>query len=107
VAVANDVFDKIADPLNKAVPGGGGCHWEVGADGQKVPGSEHCTPLNNGQSLDILKAPLITGNFPGGPAYTGKEAPPIDPTDLDYLLSIPAALNENKGSIKIKGRQVD
>jgi hypothetical protein len=86
-AVAEEIFNNIANPVNKALPGGGGCHYEVDTKGQQIPGSEKCVPLNNGQSLDMLNAPIVSGDFPGGPGYKGKDAPAIEPTDLAVLLT--------------------
>lgn len=120
-ATAEEIFNSIANPVNKALPGGGGCHYEVDAKGQQIPGSEKCTPLNNGQSLDMLNAPIVSGDFPGGPGYTGKETKPIEPTDLAVLLTPKGPIGPGdfvglpalekvapKGAvIKIKGRVVE
>jgi hypothetical protein len=87
VATAEEIFNNIAIPVNKALPGGGGCHYEADSKGQQIPGSQKCTPLNNGQSLDMLNAPIVSGDFPGGLSYTGKDAPATEPTDLAVLLT--------------------
>lgn len=76
-ATAEEIFNNIANPVNKAFPSGGGCLYDVDPKGAKIPGSEKCVPLNNGQSLDMLNAPMVSGGFPGGPGYTRKDAPNI------------------------------
>lgn len=83
---AEEVFNNIVNPSNKALPGGG-CHYDVDSKGVKIPGSEKCVPLNNGQTLDMLNVPIVSGDFSGGPGYTGKYAPNIQPTDLARLMT--------------------
>jgi hypothetical protein len=73
LVVAEKEFNTIQKTVDNALPGGGGCHWDVDASGKEVAGSRKCTPLNEGKDLDMLWSPIVQGKFPGGAAYEGKE----------------------------------
>ncbi|KAF2664389.1 hypothetical protein BT63DRAFT_444113 [Microthyrium microscopicum] len=66
-------FEKIQSTVDKALPGGGGCHWDVDNDGKEIAGTKKCEVPNEGLPLDLLDAPVISGEFKGGAAYKGSE----------------------------------
>ncbi|KAF2673860.1 hypothetical protein BT63DRAFT_476317 [Microthyrium microscopicum] len=71
VSIADKEFKTIQSTVDKALPGGGGCHWDVDANGKEIAGTNKCTNPNEGLPLDMLDAPIVTGNYPGGAAYKG------------------------------------
>jgi hypothetical protein len=73
LAQAEREFRTIQKSVDNALPGGGGCHWDVDSDGKEISGTHKCTPVNEGLDPDMLSAPIVQGNFPGGATYTGKE----------------------------------
>jgi hypothetical protein len=73
LALAEKEFNTIQKTVDSALPGGGGCHWDVDAGGKEIAGTRKCTALNEGKDLDMLWSPIVQGKFPGGAAYEGKE----------------------------------
>jgi hypothetical protein len=73
LALAEKEFKTIQQTVDSALPGGGGCHWDVDGNGKEIAGTKKCTPVNEGKDLDMLLSPIVQGNFPGGATYEGKE----------------------------------
>jgi hypothetical protein len=64
---------KIHQIADRALLGGGGCHWDDDASGNEISGTQKSTPINEGLNFEMLNSHLIQGKFSSRAAYNGEK----------------------------------